>query len=110
MFNKINNKSYRNGDNGVTVYGNKKVIFTENWSGVLMGTDPQTNLKNYLNTSFVEITNCCKYNGQYFANYKNTENFNNGKQKELVVYYVNSKTGKTLKVIYSHDFKKVRFC
>ena len=73
-------------------------------------TDPQTNLKNYLNTSFVEITNCCKYNGQYYANYKNTEDFASGKQKELVVNYLNAKTGKTLKVIYYNDWTKVKFC
>lgn len=109
MYSKIESKSYKNGYNGVSSYGNEKVVFTENYSGVELGIDPETGLKNYLNNSVVEITNTC-FNGTYQATYTNTSDFNEQKQKELVVYYFNPKNKSSLKVIYSKDWTNVSFC
>ena len=39
MYPKIDSISYKNGNNGVTKYGNNSIVFTENWSSVLLGTD-----------------------------------------------------------------------
>lgn len=112
IYNRDNSKTYSNiliPDNffsGTNVFNNSQgqAILTESWNST---TTNVTNIKTYLDVSNIQIQNLPKFNGKYISNYTFNNNFINGTQKELVVYYVGVTNKCRIKVTYFDFFSKV---
>ena len=112
IFDKDNKKSYNNNDEGGNTYYNNsegKTVFVESWTESFTGVNPSDNLKYYIESSTILIENMPKLNGRYISNYVVNENFINGTQKELVVYYLGVSNKCRVKVTYIDNWSKVKF-
>ena len=94
---------------GTNFYNNckGKTVLIETWTFTTVTKDDTTNFKSYMDTSNVQIKNLDKLNGTYVTNYVYDDNFLNGTQKKLVVYYLGVTNNYRIKVTYLDNFSKV---
>ena len=94
---------------GTTYYNNSegKTVIIESWSDSFLGVNPADNLKNILSSSTIQIVCIPKLNGTYITNYVANEDFINGKQKKLVVYYIGVTNKCRIKVTYLNNWDNV---
>ena len=115
IYTKDTQKSFTNNKPGEQIFAGKtyfknskgKTVFIESWSDSYLGIDPQTNLKNLFISSRIVINCIPELNGTYISNYDINENFENGKQKKLVVYYTGVTNNLRVKVTYIDTWTKV---
>jgi hypothetical protein len=94
---------------GTNFYNNCKgeTVLIESWTSSTTNVNPINNFKTYIDISNVHIKNLHKLNGTYVANYVFNDNYVNGVQKELVVYYIGVSNKCRIKVTYLDFFSKV---
>ena len=92
---------------GIWFYNNSegKPVLIETCTDTL--TDDTNNFKSYIDTSNVQIQNLCKLNGTYISTYVYNDNYVNGTQTKLVVYYIGVTNKYRIKVTYLDNFSKV---
>ena len=92
---------------GISFYNNSegKPVLIETWTNTL--TDDTNNFKSYIDTSNVQIQNLCKLNGTYISTYVYNDNYVNGTQTKLVVYFIGVTNKYRIKVTYLDNFSKV---
>ena len=106
-FNIDNSKMFMNNDtSGKTVYTNSngKTRFSESWSITILGVNPKDKLKYYMDTSKIQIAE-----GTFISIYEYNDNYENNKQKKLVVYYTGLDNNKRVKVTYFNNWTSVKY-
>lgn len=93
---------------GSTYYDNKsgKTVFIESWSSTSTGINPETNIRNFVVSSTVEIENIEKFNGTYTTVYTFSQDVYD-LNKNLIVYYVGTNNNRRIKVTYREAWTKV---
>ena len=92
---------------GTSFYNNSegKPVLIETWTDTV--TSDTNNFKSYIDTSNVQIKNLCKLNGTYISTYVYDDNYVNGTQTKLVVYFIGVNNKYRIKVTYLDNFTKV---
>ena len=92
---------------GTSFYNNSegKPVLIETWTDTV--TSDTNNFKSYIDTSNVQIKNLCKLNGTYISTYVYNDNYVNGTQTKLVVYFIGVNNKYRIKVTYLDNFTKV---
>lgn len=82
-----------------------KPTLIETWTETV--TSDTNDFKTYIDTSNVQIKNLCKLNGTYISTYVYNDNYVNGTQTKLVVYFIGVTNKYRIKVTYLDNFSKV---
>ena len=92
---------------GTSYYNNNKgkTVLIETWTFTTVTNT--NNFKSYIETSNVQIKNLCKLNGTYVSTYVYNDNYVNGTQTKLVVYFIGVTNKYRIKVTYLDNFTKV---
>ena len=95
---------------GTNVFINSKgeTVLIESWTNNTTNVNPVNNFKTYTQVSNVQIQNLDKLNGTYVTNYIFNDNYENGTQTELVVYYIGVTNEHCIKVTFIDFFSKVK--
>ena len=95
---------------GTNVFNNCKgeTVLIESWTNTTTNVNPANNFKMFTQVSNVQIQNLDKLNGTYKTNYIFNDNYENGTQTELVVYYIGVTNEYRIKVTFIDFFSKVK--
>jgi hypothetical protein len=95
---------------GTNVFNNcnGETVLIESWTNTTTNVNPVNNFKTFTQVSNVQIQNLDKLNGTYITNYIFNDNYENGTQKELVVYYIGVTNEYRIKVTFIDFFSKVK--